>query len=319
VGNFDGGGWIDSSTFSGNVSASRSSDANVGGLIGRLLSDIADSVITNSYMSGEVSAYGSNVGGLIGLIDTNTSQTVTISNSHASAGVSSTDGSKVGGLVGYADEDVTIQDSYATGSVSAVSQVGGLVGTANFSGSASVTYILRSFATGSVTASGNYVGGLVGLSYFTNIADTFATGAVNGAVGASRFVGGLVGDANFDTAMTRNFAAGVVTGLSERGALVGWSDNAIYAGNYFANDRGLVNAIGVNNSGGGVNPSGTLGAALSELQCPVAAGNTVCAAGKTLYNGWGDTVWDFGSGSQLPGLIINGTIYRDSNGDGVLD
>jgi hypothetical protein len=38
-----------------------------------------------------------------------------------------------------------------------------------------------------------------------------------------------------------------------------------------------------------------------------------------LYASWDATVWDFGTNQELPGLIINGVIYRDSDGDGALD
>ena len=342
---------ITDSTFNGDVTSTlAASNGHVGGLVGSLHADrgVFDlisndfdfiiSSISNSSVSGNVSAVRSYVGGLIGdtdrrdvfghyndIADLYGRYHITISNSHASGNVSSTSGVNIGGLVGHADLNVTIQDSYATGNVSGVNNVGGLVGTTKNSGAFSrppsysgLDNILRSFATSSVTATGNFVGGLVGLSYSTNITDTFATGAVNGAIGASRYLGGLVGGANQETTMTNNFATGVVTGLSEKGALVGWSDNAVYTDNYFANDRGLANAIGVNNSAGDVNPSGTLGAAVSELQCPITASDTTCI-GATLYNAWDDTVWDFGNSSQLPGLIINSTFYRDGDGDGALD
>ncbi|MCA6064360.1 autotransporter subunit C, partial [Thalassolituus marinus] len=55
-----------------------------------------------------------------------------------------------------------------------------------------------------------------------------------------------------------------------------------------------------------------------------------CVTDTTLYAGWGDAVyidaegntqsyWKFGTNSQLPALNLNGTLYRDSDGDGAVD
>ncbi|MEC9255011.1 MAG: hypothetical protein VX771_04390, partial [Pseudomonadota bacterium] len=58
---------------------------------------------------------------------------------------------------------------------------------------------------------------------------------------------------------------------------------------------------------------------LSELQCPTTPDDDSCTDKGTLYENWDSDVWDFGSDRQLPGLIMNGVVYRDSNGDGTLD
>jgi len=41
--------------------------------------------------------------------------------------------------------------------------------------------------------------------------------------------------------------------------------------------------------------------------------------GKTLYANWIDSIWNFGNNAQLPSLIIDGTIYRDGDANGILD
>ena len=97
---------------------------------------------------------------------------------------------------------------------------------------------------------------------------------------------------------------------------MGWSDGASYSANYFANDKGIANALGTNHSAGDINPAGTTGATLAELQCPTTANDTNCTVA---YDNWDAALWDFGNNSQLPGLIIDGKVYRDGNGDGVLD
>ena len=78
-------------------------------------------------------------------------------------------------------------------------------------------------------------------------------------------------------------------------------------------------------SGGGGAVGEVAGATLAELQCPTAANNAVCAA-TTLYDSWdsfidanGNDYWNFGSILQLPGILIEDAVYRDADGDGILD
>ncbi|WP_419766977.1 filamentous hemagglutinin N-terminal domain-containing protein [Arcobacter sp.] len=87
----------------------------VGGLVGWNES----STITNSYVTGKVSA-DTRVGGLVGI-----NYASIITNSYATAYISGN--SFVGGLVG-GDDSSTITNSYATGAVSGNDKVGGLVG-----------------------------------------------------------------------------------------------------------------------------------------------------------------------------------------------
>ena len=86
----------------------------------------------------------------------------------------------IGGLVGWNNEG-TITNSYAMGSVSGDGGVGGLVG---WNGGA----ITNSYATGSVSGS-NEVAGLVGWNDEGTITNSYATGSVRG----SSRIGGLVG------------------------------------------------------------------------------------------------------------------------------
>ncbi len=117
----------------------------VGGLVG--VSDT--STITNSYVTGKVSA-DTSVGGLVGVSDTST-----ITNSYSTGNVSADD--RVGGLVGYNDTS-TITNSYSTGNVSGNNFVGGLVGVSDTS------TITNSYSTGKINSTGPR-GGLVGYSY----------------------------------------------------------------------------------------------------------------------------------------------------------
>ena len=116
----------------------------------------------------------------------------------------------VGGLVGNVIFSATVTGSYATGSVTGISNVGGLVG---HSGSTGDT-MTDSYATGSVTGRDS-VGGLVGWSWGT-VTDSYATGSVTGRDN----VGGLVGKL-FAATVTGNYATGSVTGRDNVGGLVG--------------------------------------------------------------------------------------------------
>jgi len=60
-----------------------------------------------------------------------------------------------------------------------------------------------------------------------------------------------------------------------------------------------------------------IGATLSDMQCPQSASDLDCPT--TLYTNWDGADWDFGTDSQLPGAISNGTIYRDSDNNGLYD
>lgn len=63
---------------------------------------------------------------------------------------------------------------------------------------------------------------------------------------------------------------------------------------------------------------------LTELACATVAEDPACR--MWLYQGWDDAkdtdgtpFWDYGNRFQLPGLVLNGRIFRDSDGDGLLD
>ena len=123
----------------------------VGGLVGQ-----NSGTITRSYAtvdtSGSIEFVGGFVGGLVGWNDDGT-----ITESYATGSVdSSGDRGFVGGLVGYNSDDGAIGKSYATGTTNGSSFVGGLVGASE------QAIIEESYATGSVESTGNNVGGLVG-------------------------------------------------------------------------------------------------------------------------------------------------------------
>ncbi|PAW76974.1 MAG: hypothetical protein B9S32_12785, partial [Verrucomicrobia bacterium Tous-C9LFEB] len=211
---------ISNSSFSGTVSGS----AYIGGLVGvNYFSTISNSsavatVTGNTYVGGLVGynnngtisnslatstvSGNSNVGGLVGM---GVRQTIT--GSYAVTRV--TGNSNVGGLVGYNESSSsTIRNSSASGTISGTTYLGGLVGM-------NAGAIINSYATGTVTGSGNYVGGLVAYNNFATISNSSASTAVTGA----GYVGGLAG-ANTGT-ISGSYATGSVRGTTYAGGLVG--------------------------------------------------------------------------------------------------
>lgn len=222
-----------------------------------------------------------------------------------------------GGLIGYMGR-TTILKSYSTATVSGGHtysvDIGGLVGSAQ-----GFNTIEGSFAVGDVTG-GRTVGGLIGYLYrASDITATFATGNVT-ATNAD--AGGLIGDSG-DNTISASYATGIVEADTTVtvGGLFGGAASTIQQSHW------ATDTSGMSDMGSVTYPTLTdnAGALLTELQCPTGADNTTCAS-DTLYVNWstyldpdGNPWWDFGTAEQLPGLVINGTVYRDSDGDGTLD
>jgi filamentous hemagglutinin family protein len=137
-----------------------------------------------------------------------------------------TTSSSMGGLVGWSNAGGSIQDSYATGNVTAGTggtRAGGLTGQNNGS-------VLRSYATGAVSGGSQGVGGLVGYnSGGKTIVDSYATGAVS----ATGFGGGLVGVNAVGGSIDNSYASGTVSVVSSTnanlygGGLVGSNSGAV--------------------------------------------------------------------------------------------
>jgi hypothetical protein len=144
----------------------------------------------------------------------------TVENCYATGTVSGSD--YAGGLAGW--NNSTIENSHATGGVSGSSDVGGLVGR-------SIGTVLSSYATGTVSGSNYYSGGLVGYNNST-VENSYAAGTVSG----NDYVGGLVGYNNYGT-VENSYAIGDVTGNDFVGGLVGRNYNTV-TGSYAT---GVVN------------------------------------------------------------------------------
>lgn len=175
--------------------------ANVGGLIG---TSSSNSVIINASVTGNITGSNAQIGGLVG-----NNQETTITNSYAKGTVKGANG--VGGLVGNnANVSSTITNSYATGNIEGSHNVGGLIG---YNASPTIT---DSYATGNVKGE-NSVGGLVGYNTNSIITTSYATGNVEGL----NNVGGLVGY-NAASSITNSYARGDINGTNSVGGLAGY-------------------------------------------------------------------------------------------------
>ena len=176
----------------------------VGGLVGDGVDSdwrAADVILTNCSATGHVSGE-KHVGGLVGGMYPNgsitdcTTETVVEGSGRVGGVVGGCDGTitrcvatgpvsgivAVGGVVGggrYYGDYMTILNSSATGDVSGTSSVGGLVG--------SDPYEVRDcHATGTVTGTGAFIGGLIGRGIFYMMSGCYATGNVSGDIPCRR-------------------------------------------------------------------------------------------------------------------------------------
>ena len=220
----------------GNTTASsKTGSSYAGGLIGY----VDNSTIEDSYASGEVIS-GDDAGGLVGYVYDST----TINNCYATGSVtaSSDDSASAGGLVGRIVDNSTIKDSYASGEVISKYNAGGLVG------GASDSTITNCYATGLITASSdNYssAGGLIGYSTNSTIEDSYASGEVISEENA----GGLVGSIVDNSTIEDSYASGEVISKEKAGGLVGVASDSTIT-NCYATGKVTISSLEFTNIGG---------------------------------------------------------------------
>ena len=181
---FDGNGYVIS-----NLTINRSGE-KCQGLFG-------DSTLLNVVEIKNLGVENANVsGGNCSAVITGTSQ-AKIVNCYATGNVSA-NGVYAGGISGWYGSG-TIDSCYSTASISnSADSAGGLVAAADPS-----AIIINSYATGNVTSTGNYVGGLAGYSRGT-ITNSYSTGNVTG----KNYVGGFVGVMNNSSLIKDCYEAG---------------------------------------------------------------------------------------------------------------
>ena len=240
----------------------------VGGLVGAMTGSSGS--VTGSHSEGNVIGTGNYVGGLVGYggnysIGTSyhekgnvsgkdyvgglAGSSGSVTGSHSEGDVTGT-GNYVGGLVGYG---ASIGTSYhEVGEVKGLSYVGGLVGYATGS-------VTGSHSEGNVTGTADYVGGLIGLSYYcysSSVAQTivvvdssYSIGNVKGV----KYVGGLIGldsiyrsssnTYRLERQIKRSYAQGIVEGTQYTGGVLGKSNFGYRSSSYSSNFYSTIDSV----------------------------------------------------------------------------
>jgi len=175
-GDYVGGliGWIESGTVSNCYSTGSISGFNY---VGRLVGN-NHGTLTNCYSNGLVSGTGDHIGGLIGW-----NEFGKVYGCYSSGLVSGT-GNFIGGLIGN-NYSGKVDKCFSTGMVTGTAAVGGLIGQNYFY----LGSVNKCYSTSSV--SGYYkVGGLVGTNENSNISNCYSTGSVSET---GEKIGGLIG------------------------------------------------------------------------------------------------------------------------------
>ena len=303
------------------------SGSDIGGLVGRM----DDSIIENSYATGNVSTKagtnGNNIGGLVGYQWSSNA----ISGSYATGRVTGGNTSyNVGGLIGESRGNVTY--CYSTiGSVYGYQNIGGFIGYQNSS-----TTVSYSYSTKDVEGKDVNIGGLSGISY-GRVENSFAKGDVTFHY-SKRFIGGLVGSHHGTT--INSFSSGEVkyaggnngnwSGDKHIGSLFGYNTGSGVTNSYSVSRVTLVfkksdNSYDINKHNsryiGGI--TGTGGRIINSYYTDDAHStrnhSNSYKSRSQLGNytngsppsGWTTTNWDFGTTSELPGIIFRkGTINK---------
>ena len=217
--------------------------------------------------------------------------------------------SNVGGLIGLLMEHSKLEAVFTDNDVSGVRFVGGIVGRSDLTKTKAV------YSVSNVSGDSD-VGGLIGSSTRgESILASFFAGSINKSGAPIELTGGLIGSDNF-----------------------GESFDVIVSDSYWALDTSMVSE-----SLGATETTSYIGLQSQVLQCGVQANtsyqNSSCLSSDgadeglsqplTMYKDWdllGQEVdgvlqpyWDFGSSDQLPALIFNNTLHRDSDGDLIWD
>ncbi len=314
---------IENLTIDGDLT-SVTGDDYLGLLIGRYFDSGTDSITLNNItLSGDVSG-DHDVGLLAGTL-----YNADLDNISATGSVTATD-EDAGSIAGQLYGDSTLDFVDFEGTITGVESVGGLVGDAD----AIITN--DSYALVTITATGVNIGGLFGEIEISTLNRIFAEGSVTGTTQ----VGGLIGDILDEVSLTDAYSSVSVTGDSIIGGIAG----QLSADSSFTNviSYGLITTTDTLNTDTGVilgysaahtltvsdahwdteateqsstfNSKGTANTT-AELQCPQSTLDEGCSTTPYDFK-WSSSIWDFGTSSQYPALILNSNAYRDADDDG---
>ena len=219
----------------------------------------------------------------------------------------------LGGIVGNTVAPV-LTSSYSTvkvqGGSGGSNRVGGIVGSMTGGGNSSL-YVAGLYATGAVTAgAGNSdsVGGLIGFQINVIINDSYITGDTDAGAGNTDSAGGLAGNIN-STYVRNSYATGNVDGGAGTGDDAGGL--LTYLVNNSPNDNETSYGFGTRTGGSGSdreihNSSDANTAVVTSPEIMTRANSSTNSS-----NRWSETIWDFGTVSQIPALK-----FADYDGNG---
>lgn len=130
-------------------------------------------------------------------------------------------GDTVGGLAGRSTGSV--ENCHVSGSVTGKNDVGGLIGT-------NWRTVSKCSSTATVSATGDNIGGLIGLArkgVGNAISNSYATGSVTGRNNVSGFVGGNGVAGSGTTTVTNCYSTGLVSGTTLVGGLIGSNSGTV--------------------------------------------------------------------------------------------
>lgn len=200
---------------------------SIGGFVGR--NDASNNLtISGCVLNNGIIRGINNVGGCCGENKGNHYNSNDISNTYIHANIFGED--YVGGICGFSqisEHAINLDNCGFAGEIVGSSSVGGLVGKIDITKYNGYAFIQKCFAVGSISASGDYLGGLIG-NYSgsgwysdTNLVDCYHSGPVTGA----NYVGGLVGYKKCGE--TSNcYSIGSVAGNRYIGGLLGYQEGS---------------------------------------------------------------------------------------------
>jgi hypothetical protein len=157
------------------------------------------------------------------------------------------------------------------------------------------------------------VGGISALAKNSKIKNVLLTGSVNGGGQIASFTPGAHGN-EIEKSITTSYTTNTL-GIVKSPAMYSLKESVFWLN--YDNPAGESGYNQIDNN--------LVGLTLGQLQCAtqsdINSDNSNCIESNefTLYAGFSAELWDFGNHLQLPGLKLGNRIYRDSDGDGVID
>ena len=200
----------------------------VGGFIGKNVADISLS-ISNCTLDGTLIRGANYVGGCCGSIEGYHTTSNSINNCIIRSDISGSN--YIGGISGYSSgrQTVNLNDCGYVGTITGGVYIGGLIGCIKKIYRGYRDNVQKSFAIGTIIATGNDVGGIVGRdegyydssyanTFYYNISDCYFSGSVTGNAN----VGGIVGNKTYGNVL-KCHAIGSVAGAQNIGGIVGYN------------------------------------------------------------------------------------------------